>query len=70
MQKIDMVKFKITYKNPTIPITLKKLVELKAKTPEEAWEEIRAQISTTGKHSYLLNNIKNLIGIEQQELAS
>ena len=63
-----MVKFKVTYKNPTIPITLKKLVELKAKTPEEAWEEIRTQITTTGKHRYLLGDIKNVMGIEQQEL--
>ncbi|MEK6902009.1 MAG: hypothetical protein AABX02_00280 [archaeon] len=63
-----MVKFKITYRIPTIPVTLKKLVELKAKTPEEAWDEIRNQIGPNQKHHYLLNNIKNLAGIEQQEL--
>ena len=64
-----MVKFKITYKNPAIPVSLKKLIELEAKTPEEAWAEIKKQISAKGKHGYLLGEIKNLIGIEQQELA-
>ena len=62
-----MVKFKITYKVQNIPVQLKKLVELKAKTPEEAWKEIKTDIN---KHNYLLGDIKNLIGIEQQELAS
>jgi hypothetical protein len=61
-----MVKFKITYKNPNIPISLKKLVELKAKTPEEAWVEIKSEIK---KHDYLLGKIENLHGVEQQELA-
>jgi len=63
-----MTKFKITYKVSSIPVSLKKLVVLEAKTPEEAWEEIRNQIGPKQKHSYLLNNIKNLQGIEQQEL--
>ena len=61
-----MVKFKITYKNPNIPISLKKLIELKAKTPEEAWEEIKCELK---KHDYLLGDIKNLHGVEQQELS-
>ena len=61
-----MVKFKITYKNPEIPISLKKLVRLKAKTPEEAYVEIKLSIKN---HDYLLGNIKNLIGVEQQELS-
>ncbi len=61
-----MVKFKVTYKNPTIPISLKKLIELQANTPEEAWAEIKTQLD---KHAYLLGDIRNLIGVEQQELA-
>ncbi len=63
-----MVKFKITYKIPTVPVPLKKLVGLEAKTPEEAWEEIKKQIKSKEKHGYLLGKIKNVIGIEQQEL--
>lgn len=63
-----MVKFKITYKNPKTPVQFKKLVELKAKTPEEAFEEIKTEINSK-KHDYLLGNVKNLVGIEQQELA-
>ena len=59
-----MVKFKITYTNPTIPISLKKLVKLKARTPEEAWAEIKRNLKN---HDYLLGNIKNLKGVEQQE---
>ncbi|MFA6269020.1 MAG: hypothetical protein WCW13_06870 [archaeon] len=62
-----MVKFKVTYKNPSIPISLKKLVVLKAKTPEEAWEEIKSEINLE-KHAYLFKDIKNLVGVEQQEL--
>jgi len=61
-----MVKFKVTYTNPAIPISLKKLVELKAKTPEEAWLEIKRNLKN---HDYLLGELKNLVGIEQQELA-
>ena len=60
-----MVKFKITYKVPNIPVQLKKLINLKAKTPEEAWEEIKTNIK---KHNYLHGDIKSLVGIEQQEL--
>ena len=62
-----MVKFKITYKNPEIPIPLKKLVKLRAKTPEEAWGEIKRNIK---KHNYLMGDIGNLRGIEQQESSS
>jgi len=61
-----MVKFKITYKTPNIPVQLKKLIRLEAKTPEEAYEEIKNKIH---EHKYLLGDIKNLNGIEQQEMA-
>ena len=64
-----MVKFKITYRNPNTPVQFKKLMELKAKTPEEALTEIKNQINFKGKYNFLLNDIKNLIGIEQQEMA-
>jgi hypothetical protein len=49
-------------------VPLKKLVELKAKTPEEAYAEIKSEINQKGKHAYLLRNINNTQGIEQQEL--
>jgi hypothetical protein len=60
-----MVKFKITYKTSNVPVQLKKLVKLEAKTPEEAYEEIKNNLN---EHKYLLNDIKNLQGIEQQEM--
>ncbi len=61
-----MVLFKVTYRNPSIPISLKKLVALSARTPEEAWDEIRTRL---GEHEYLCGDIGNLVGVEQQELA-
>jgi hypothetical protein len=61
-----MVKCKVTYRNPTIPISLKKLVELRATTPEEAWEELRTHLE---KHPYLLGDTRDLLGVEQQETA-
>lgn len=64
-----MIKFKVTYKNPKIPISLKKLIELKANTPEEACEEIKNELNEK-KHGYLNKDIKNLLGVEQQELSN